>query len=96
MTREGISFTFRALAPLFGNGAGTFRIGKSSVVSTKIGKKYNVLCMKFLCQTDITYKQTKQTVKHCNNNRAICVCFVFFLSFELATSPSCNFQIEDV
>ena len=52
--------------------------------------------MKFLCQTDITYKQTKQTVKHCNNNRAICVCFVFFLSFELATSPSCNFQIEDV
>ena len=47
---------FRALTPLFGNGAGAFRIAKNSVVSTKIGKKYNVLCMKFLCQTDITYK----------------------------------------
>ena len=52
---------YRALTPLFGNGAGAFRIGKNSVVSTKIGKKYNILCMKFLCQTDITYKQTKQT-----------------------------------
>ena len=39
-------------------------------------------------------KQTKQIVNQCNNNRAICVCLIF-LSFELATSPSCNFQIED-
>ena len=29
---------FRALTPLFGNGAGAFRIGKNSVVLTKIGK----------------------------------------------------------
>ena len=28
----------RALTTLFGNGAGAFRIGKNSVVSTKIGK----------------------------------------------------------
>ena len=28
----------RALTPLFGNGARAFRIGKNSVVSTKIGK----------------------------------------------------------
>ena len=35
----------RALTPLFGNGAGAFRIGKNSIVSTKIGKKYKVLCM---------------------------------------------------
>ena len=39
---------FRALTTLFGNGAGAFRIGKNSVVLTKIGKKYNVLCIKFL------------------------------------------------
>ena len=29
----------RALTPLFGNGAGAFRIGKNSVVLIKIGKK---------------------------------------------------------
>ena len=32
---------------LFGNGAGAFRIGKNSVVSTKIGKKIQCF-MKFL------------------------------------------------
>ena len=37
----------RALTPLFGNGAGAFRIGKNSVVLTKIGKKYKVLCIEF-------------------------------------------------
>ena len=44
----------RALAPLFGHGAGAFGIGKNSIVLTKILKN-NVLCMKFLfiCQTDI-------------------------------------------
>ena len=31
--------TSRALTPLFGNGAGAFRIGKNSVVLIKIGKK---------------------------------------------------------
>ena len=36
---------FRALTPLFGNGAGAFRIGKNSVVLTKIGKMYKVLCI---------------------------------------------------
>ena len=35
----------RALTPLFGNGAGAFRIGKNSVVLIKIGKKYKVLCI---------------------------------------------------
>ena len=35
----------RALIPLFGNGAGAFRIGKNSVVLTKIGKMYKVLCI---------------------------------------------------
>ena len=35
----------RALTPLFGNGAGAFRIGKNSVVLTKIGKIYKVLCI---------------------------------------------------
>ena len=34
----------RALTPLFGNGAGAFRIGKNSIVLIKIGKKYKVLC----------------------------------------------------
>ena len=38
----------RALTPLFGNGAGTFRIGKNSVVLIKIGKKYKVLCIEVL------------------------------------------------
>ena len=36
--------TLRALTPLFGNGAGAFRIGKNCVVLIKIGKKYKVLC----------------------------------------------------
>ena len=40
--------SYRALAPLFGNGAGAFRIGKNSVILTKIGKNQNVLCMKLL------------------------------------------------
>ena len=35
----------RALTPLFGNGAGAFRIGKNSIVLIKIGKKYKVLCI---------------------------------------------------
>ena len=35
----------RALSPLFGNGAGAFRIGKNCVVLIKIGKKYKVLCI---------------------------------------------------
>ena len=35
----------RALTPLFGNGAGAFRIGKNSLVLIKIGKKYKVLCI---------------------------------------------------
>ena len=35
----------RALTPLFGNGAGAFRIGKNSVVLINIGKKYKVLCI---------------------------------------------------
>ena len=35
----------RALTHLFGNGAGAFRIGKNSVVLTKIGKIYKVLCI---------------------------------------------------
>ena len=35
----------RALTPLFGNGAGAFRIGKNSVVFIKIGKKFKVLCI---------------------------------------------------
>ena len=39
----GNSLYHRALTILFGNGAGAFRIGKNSVVSTKIEKKYNVL-----------------------------------------------------
>ena len=30
--------TNRALTPLFGNGAGEFRIGENSVILTKIGK----------------------------------------------------------
>ena len=34
----------RALTPLFGNGAGAFRIGKNSVVLIKIGKN-TVLCI---------------------------------------------------
>ena len=38
----------RALIPLFWNGAGAFRIGKTSVILTKIGKNQNVLCMKLL------------------------------------------------
>ena len=38
--------TCRALTPLFGNGAGAFRIGKNSVVLTKIRKIYKVLCIK--------------------------------------------------
>ena len=38
----------RALTPLFGNGAGAFRIGKNSVILTKIGKNQNILCMKLL------------------------------------------------
>ena len=37
--------TPRALTPLFGNGAGAFRIGKNSVVLIKIGKKNKVLCI---------------------------------------------------
>ena len=42
----------RALTPLFGNGAGAFRIGKNSVIFTKIGKKaqyfmYEVLCFMY-------------------------------------------------
>ena len=36
----------RALTTLFGNGARAFRIGKNSVVLTKIGKK--IRFMKFL------------------------------------------------
>ena len=39
------AFRFRALTPLFGNGAGAFRIGKNSVVLTKIGKMFKVLCI---------------------------------------------------
>ena len=39
----GNSLYHRALTTLFGNGAGAFRIGKNSVVSTKHEKKYNVL-----------------------------------------------------
>ena len=38
----------RALTPLFGNGARALRIGKNSVILTKIGKNQNVLCMKLL------------------------------------------------
>ena len=34
--------------PLLGNGAGAFRIGKNSVIMTKIGKHQNVLGMKLL------------------------------------------------
>ena len=49
-----LALSSRALTTLFGNGAGAFRIGKNSVASTKIGKKYNVL-LSFYCQTDITY-----------------------------------------
>ena len=45
MTQDGRS---RALTPLFGNGAGAFRIGKNSVVLIKIGKKYKVYALKFL------------------------------------------------
>ena len=44
MVRQIVS---RALTTLFGNGAGTFRIGKNSVVSTKIGKEIQCF-MKFL------------------------------------------------
>ena len=35
----------RALTLLFGNGVGAFRIGKNSVVLTKTGKIYIVLCI---------------------------------------------------
>ena len=35
----------RALTLLFGNGTGAFRVGKNSVVLTKIGKIYKVLCI---------------------------------------------------
>ena len=35
----------RALTLLFGNGAGALSIGKNSVVLTKIGKIYKVLCI---------------------------------------------------
>ena len=52
VTRIGIhthththTVTARALTPLFGNGVGAFRIGKNSVVLTKIGKIYKVLCI---------------------------------------------------
>ena len=38
---------FRALTPLFGNGAGAHGIGKISGVLTKIGKLDMSLCMKF-------------------------------------------------
>ena len=52
--KVALSIKVRALTPLFGNGAGAFRIGKNSVVLTKIGKIYNVLCIEN-CQTDLTY-----------------------------------------
>ena len=38
----------RALTPLFGNGAGAFRIGKNSVVLIKIGKNTKFYALKFL------------------------------------------------
>ena len=104
---QTICVRFRALTPLFGNGAGAFRIGKNSVVLTIIGKKYKVLCIEVFIVRLINLhgivifseeqvdKQTKQIVNQCNNNRAICVCLIFFLSFELATSSSCIFLNED-
>ena len=39
---------FRALTPLFGNGAGAFRIGKNSVVLIKLGKNTKFYALKFL------------------------------------------------
>ena len=48
MVKRALKLVFgpsRALTPLFGNGAGAFRIGKNSVVLIKIGKKYKVLCI---------------------------------------------------
>ena len=41
MSREATTI-YRALTPLFGNGAGALGIGKISDVSTKIGKIYIV------------------------------------------------------
>ena len=38
----------RALTPLFGNGAGAFRVGKNSVVLTKIGKNTKFYALNFL------------------------------------------------
>ena len=80
----------RALTPLFGNGAGAFRIGKNSVILIKIGKNTKFYALKFLLldlfnSRGILYfqrlnKQTKQIVNQCNNNRAICLCLIF-LSF---------------
>ena len=83
---------YRALTPLFGNGAGAFRIGKNSVVLTKIGKNTKIYALKFLLSDRFNLhgivifseeqvdKQTKQIVIQCNNNIAICVCLIF-LSF---------------
>ena len=48
LQNAAVSYISRALTPLFGNGAGAFRIGKNSVILTKIGKNQNVLCMKLL------------------------------------------------
>ena len=45
----------RALTPLFGNGAGAFRVGKNSVVLTKIGKNTKFYALNSYCQTDLTY-----------------------------------------
>ena len=72
-----------------------FRIGKNSVVFTKIGKKNKFYALNFLLSDWYTGyllhgivifseeqvdKQTKQIVNQCNNNSAVCVCLIF-LSF---------------